>query len=96
MVELQKYLKSFDISKQIRTYDKQHGNSKKDWFKAVVSYLLSKNNNVKTHYNYFGRNKFKVITSMFSSIIKKHYRQLFINKNLTTINNYNKEKERLK
>jgi len=82
--ELQKYLKSFDISKQIRTYDKQHGNSKKDWFKAVASYLLSKNDNVKTHYNYFGRNKFQVITSMVSSIMKKRYRQLFINKNLTT------------
>jgi hypothetical protein len=80
--ELQKYLKSFDISKQIRTYDKQHGNSKKDWFKATLSYLLSENNNVKTNYNYFGRSKLKVITNMFSSILKKNYRQSFINKNL--------------
>ena len=80
--ELQKHLKSFDISKQIRTYDEQHGKSKKDWFKAILSYLLSENNNVKTNYNYFGRSKFKVITNMLSSILKKNYRQSFINKNL--------------
>jgi len=80
--ELQKYLKSFDISKQIRTYDKQHGNSKKDWLKAIFNYLLSENTNVKTHYNYFGRSKFKVIVNMVSSILKKYYRQSFIDKNL--------------
>ena len=80
--ELQKYLKTFDLSKQIRTYDKQHGNSKTDWIKSSISYLLSENNNIKTNYNYFGRNKFKVIGNMLSSILKKNYRQSFINKNL--------------
>ena len=46
--ELQNYLKSFDISKQISKYNKQHANSKKDWFKALIDYLLSENVNVKT------------------------------------------------
>ena len=80
--ELQKYLTSFDISKQIRSYDKQHANSKKDWFKAMLNYLLSENKNIKTNYNYFGRSKFKVIVNTLSSIFKKHYRQFFIDKNL--------------
>ena len=80
--ELQEYLKSFNIREQIRAYDKQHGNSKKDWLKATINYLFSKNTNIKTHYNYFGRTKFKVITNMLSSIIKKHYRESFIDKNL--------------
>ena len=80
--ELQKYLKSFDISKQIRAHVKQHGKSKKDSFKALINYLLTKNLNVKTHYNYFGRSKFKVIVNTLSSILKKHYRQYFIDKNL--------------
>ena len=55
---------------------------KKDWLKATINYLFSKNTNIKTHYNYFGRTKFKVITNMLSSIIKKHYRESFIDKNL--------------
>ena len=82
--ELQKYLKSFDVSKQLRTYDKQHANSKKYWLKALLTYLLSENTNIKTHYNYFGRSKFKVIVNTLSLILKKQYRQSFINKNLVT------------
>ena len=82
--ELQKYLKSFDVSKQLRTYDKQHVNSKKYWLKALLTYLLSENTNIKTHYNYFGRSKFKVIVNTLSLILKKQYRQSFINKNLVT------------
>lgn len=82
--ELQKYLKSFDLSKQIRTYDKKHGSSTMGWLKATLSYLMSDNKNTKTHYNYFGRSKIKVIFYMLTSILKKKYRQSFINKNLKT------------
>jgi len=82
--ELQKYLTLFNISKQISAHVKQHGKSKKDWLKAVINFLFSENTNVKTHYNYFGRSKFKVIVNMILSIMKKHYRQSFIDKNLET------------
>jgi len=82
--ELQKYLKTFDLSKQIRSYDKKHGTSKTDWIKSTLNYLMSKNTNVKTHYNYFGRSKIKVLIYMLISILKKKYRHSFINKNLQT------------
>ena len=80
--ELQEYVKSFDTLKQISQYNKEHGNSKKDWFKSIINYLLSDNSNVKTHYNYFGRSKFKVLVNTLSLILKKHYRQSFVDKNL--------------
>lgn len=81
--ELQNRLRALDISKQIRTYDKKHGNSKIDWLKASTEFLFSsRNSNTKTHYNYFGRSKTKVILYMLSSILKKKYRQSFLNRKL--------------
>ncbi len=84
LAELQQYLKSFDLSKQLRTYDKKHGSSTVGWLKATISYLTSDNKSVKTHYNYFGRSKIKVILYMLDAVLKKKYRQSFINKNLKT------------
>lgn len=81
--ELQEYLKSFDLSKQLRTYDKKHADSTKGWATAAFHYLFSSDNeNIKTHYNYYGRTKYKVILYMLSVLFKKKYRQRFIDKNL--------------
>lgn len=82
--DLQNYLKSFDLSKQIRVYDKKHGSSTKGWVNAAVQYLFSSDDkNIKTHYNYYGRTKLKVISYMLSVLLKKKYRQYFIDHKLT-------------
>lgn len=81
--ELQQYLKSFDLSKQIRTYDKKHGRSIKDWLVAASQYIFSSDHeNVKTHYNYYGRTKLKVMLYMISVLLKKKYRQNYMNRKL--------------
>ena len=57
-------------------------NSKRNYFQAAINFLFSKNNNIKTHYTYFGRNKIKVIFQMISYELKKKYRASFMEKKL--------------
>jgi hypothetical protein len=81
--ELQDFLKSKSLSEQLQTYKTKFISSKKDKIKASFNYFfLSKNTNLKTHYTYYGRKKFKVFfIQLYYSIIEK-YREKFINQNL--------------
>lgn len=88
--ELQSYLKDNNLSTQIRTYDKHHGNSFTISIKAVIDYLLSSNDNIKTHYNYFGRTKSKVIFYSLNEMFKTKIRQSFIDNNLVKSPNLSK------
>lgn len=82
--DAEKYLKSYNTKKYIRNYIKEHGKSRKKFVSAALEYILkNENENIKTHYNYFGRTKFRVGLFMIKSIFKKRIRKNFINKKLS-------------
>jgi len=67
-----------------REYNYHFQNSKKEYFKAGLKFLSSYDDNIKTHYSYFGREKFRVIFKTLAYELKKTYREKFMNKNLQT------------
>lgn len=80
--ELQKYLKSFDMLKQLIDHKNTFLSSKKEKIKAAIQFLLISNNtNIKTHYSYYGRSKIRVLIKEIIYSIKTKYRENFINKN---------------
>ena len=88
--ELENYIKSHNAVKQIGNYEKKHGESKLNLIKSGIKYLFFNNNkNVKTHYNYFGRTKLKVLFYMINITIKKKFRKRFIEKKLVKHVNLN-------
>ena len=80
LVEIQNYWKKHS------TISTSHSGkflaSKTDYLKAILKFLFSSNTNTKTHYTYYGRSKFAVLKGTIFSIIKKRFRESFINKNL--------------
>ena len=84
MEDAKKYLASYNTKKYIGKYIKEHGKSKKKFATAALEYVFkNENENIKTHYNYFGRTKFRVASFMIKSILKKRLRENFINKKLS-------------
>jgi len=82
--DAKKYLASYNTKKYIGKYIKEHGKSKKKFATAALEYVFkNENENIKTHYNYFGRTKFRVASFMIKSILKKRLRENFINKKLS-------------
>ena len=57
-------------------------NSTGSYSKATIKYLFANDDNVKTHYTYFGRSKIKVIFEMLFYELRKKYREDFMSKNL--------------
>ena len=58
--------------------------SKLDAIKAGINFFIfSSNSNLKTHYTYYGRKKYKVFFYTICMSLKKRYRSFFINKNFT-------------
>ena len=57
-------------------------NSTSNYSKAAMKYLFTSNENVKTHYTYFGRSKIKVIFEMLFYELRKKHRENFMNRNL--------------
>ena len=57
-------------------------NSKTLKVKAAIKFFLQSNENIKTHYTYFGRTKIKVFLYEIKSLINKKSRKNFINKKL--------------
>ena len=70
------------ISKQIKIYDNEHVKSNAQLIKSGLKFLKQKNENIDTHYNYFGRSKSKVFFSTITSLVKKRQRQNFIDSTL--------------
>ena len=81
-LELQEYLKSFDVSKQIKESGKKENKSKKLFSSAIEYFFKSDNKHEKTHYTYFGRTKLKVLKNTLELFIKKKIREDFISKKL--------------
>ena len=79
--QLQDYLKSFIASKDSRKFSSSFLTSKSKLFKAALQFILfSKNENIKTHYTYYGRTKLRVLFYSVLYLLKKKYRTHFINK----------------
>ena len=56
--------------------------STKKFAVAGITYLLNNDENVKTHYSYYGRSKFKVIFKTLFNELRKKYRLNFMKNNL--------------
>jgi len=81
--ELQEILRSSETRKSIENYIKEHGKSKMETMKAGLNYLFKNNNeNVDTHYNYFGRTKISVLIFMLNSVFKKNSAENYMEKEL--------------
>jgi len=90
--ELQNYLKSSSVSKQIKDFKNKFTTSRIKKIKAANDYLLfSGNENLKTHYSYFGRTKYRVLSHAIKSNFKKKYRNYFINKKLLSKIEHNEQ-----
>lgn len=80
---MREYRNSFNVSKQIKTSLEKDANSKSKLIKAAFEFLfVLDNKHEKTHYTYFGRTKWRVLTHMFTLSIKKKLREKFMQKNL--------------
>ena len=62
------------------SYEFQKSNTK--FLKAGLKYFFTGENNTDTHYSYFGRSKIKVIFKMIHYVLRKKYREKFMEKNL--------------
>ena len=80
--DLQKILEDSKISTHHKKFHKQNKSSKKSLLKAASKFLSSDNDNIRSHYTYFGRTKSKVLLKEFQDSINKNKRQQFIDDNL--------------
>ena len=74
--ELQEYRKRNSGFKQ--NVDFQSSNY--DFVSAGLDYIFSKNENIKTHYTYYGRNKINVLINYVYDFFRKRYRKKFVDK----------------
>ena len=82
--ELQDYLNEHSFFKQLLNYQSRFLNSRSAMIKAALQYFIFSNNtNIKTHYTYYGRTKFKVLLKSVIGILKTKYRKRFIDKNFS-------------
>ena len=80
--EMRKYLDNHSPFKRLK---KDYKNNKKNvtsQLTALSEFLLSSNVNIDTNYNYYGRTKMKVLSSLLDDRKKKKIREGFIEKNL--------------
>ena len=73
------------VAKQlVAEFWKNHGSSSiLKTIKIFFKYIFSHNSNVKTHYNYYGMTKYRVIKNFIILRIKKKIRENFINRKLS-------------
>jgi hypothetical protein len=80
--ELQNHLRVHDTFSLISKAEKRLSGSKLGLVGAAVSFLFKNpNSNIRTHYSYYGRTKFRVLYKTILNILKTKYRGSFINRN---------------
>ena len=80
-VELRQYFEEKNIFIQNKkSLDDLKGNFSELFKSAIDYFLFSKNDNVMTHYTYFGRTKFKVLKNYLSDVYRVRKRKRFIDK----------------
>ena len=81
--ELQDYLKSFDLVKQIEDKSVKPGSGNLEKINSAKEFFLKFDmTNTKTHYTYYGRTKSKVLVYYLKEYFKTKIRKKFIEKNL--------------
>lgn len=87
--ELREYFDNKHIFKQNKTSIEESKGSFNDLMSSAFQYfIMSNNENIKTHYSYLGRSKMKVFLNYFSNSIKIKKRKQFLDDNfLKKINN---------
>ena len=74
-------IKNNSFTEEKFSYEFQKSTTK--YLKAALKYFFTEENNIKTHYSYFGRSKIKVIFKMLHYELRKKYRKSFMKNNLT-------------
>ena len=81
--EIQNYLHTFDLVKQLENKLVKPGNSNLEKIRSMKEYLLKfDSENTNTHYTYYGRSKKKVFFYYLVDYIKTKIRDSFVHKNL--------------
>ena len=81
--DIENYLHSFDLAKQLHNKIINPGSAIVELLKPAKEFFLhSDSKNIKTHYTYYGRTKLKVFFHFLNINLKERFRGLFINKNL--------------
>ena len=84
--QLEKRLEKKILSKNLTSfYDKNRKSKLQKLFAALQFLIISKNENIKTHYTYFGRTKFKVLINEIKNTINYFIRQRYIDRNFSSI-----------
>ena len=80
--ELKQYFYEKNIFRQNKkSIEDSKGNLSDLFYSAYDYFLISKNDNLKTHYSYYGRSKFKVFKNYVSDVNRVKKRKKFIDKN---------------
>ena len=85
--DLLNYLKGPNLFKSNTKLVNEFRGSKILQIKTVLEFLKSTNNNVKTHYTYYGRTKLRVLFKMPLLLIRGKIREFYINRNLIRVVN---------
>tara|TARA_B100000029_G_scaffold515971_1_gene625854 strand:+ start:428 stop:1894 length:1467 start_codon:yes stop_codon:yes gene_type:complete len=81
--QLQEYLNNQNILEQRTKYDDTYGGNLINKINAGIEYfLISKNKTAKTHYNYYGRTKYKVLNDVVKTKLEVKKRKDFMDNNL--------------
>lgn len=80
--ELRDYLNQHSSFVQLDNYYKNNKKCIGTQFSALTNFLFSENLNIKSNYNYYGRTKYKVISSLVKDKKKRKMREKFMEKNL--------------
>lgn len=80
--ELQNYIQTNRTDTSVNQYWKTMNKSKIVTLKALLDFILSDNDDIKSHYTYFGRTKLRVLFSTMITTLQKKYRQNFMKRNL--------------
>ena len=82
--EILSYIQDNNPYDVLKKYRQNYSNSKFDYINSALQYAKNDNSHEKTHYTYFGRNKFKVLSNVIKFSMKKRIREDFMKNNLIT------------
>ena len=82
IINMQEIFESSRVSNYHMKFHREIRKSKLSLINAALKFIFSDNNNLKSHYTYYGRRKFRVIWKEFEDRFKKNKRRKFIDSNL--------------
>ena len=82
--ELTNYLDGASLATQAKNYRSEYQKSKNDKLIAFKNFMTNKNLNIKSHYTYFGRTKYRVLKAELISLFQRKKRKNFIDHYLKT------------